>query len=104
MPAKLQEVKEELRRRRHTTIGEPAEYLRAVVQGHIRYYGVPRNFPALNAFRWALGPTVVALVRPPQSTSPHSVGADDAHFASESPPGSHLSPLSLACSARREGS
>ena len=55
MQAKLQDVKEELRRRRHTTIGEQAEYLRAVVQGHLRYYGVPRNFPALNAFRWALG-------------------------------------------------
>jgi RNA-directed DNA polymerase len=55
MQAKLQVVKEELRRRRHTTIGEQADYLRAVVQGHMRYYGVPRNFPALNAFRWALG-------------------------------------------------
>jgi hypothetical protein len=55
MRAKLQEVKEQLRRRRHTTISEQAEYLRAVVQGHVRYYGVPRNFPALNAFRWALG-------------------------------------------------
>ena len=55
MQAKLQVVKAELRRRRHTTIGEQAEYLRAVVQGHIGYYGVPRNFPALNAFRWALG-------------------------------------------------
>jgi group II intron reverse transcriptase/maturase len=55
MQAKLQTVKAELRRRRHTTIGEQADYLRAVVQGHIRYYGVPRNFPALNAFRWALG-------------------------------------------------
>ena len=50
-PAKLHEVKEELRRRRHTTIGEQAEYLRAVVHWHTRYYGVPRNFPALNAFR-----------------------------------------------------
>ncbi len=55
MQAKLQEVKEQLRRRRHATLGEQAEYLRAVVQGHTRYYGVPRNFPALNAFRWALG-------------------------------------------------
>jgi hypothetical protein len=51
----LRAVKEELRRRRHRTIGEQAEYLRAVVQGHSRYYGMPRNFPALNAFRWALG-------------------------------------------------
>jgi len=55
MPAKLQEVKEELRRRRHTTIGEQADYLRAVVQGHVRYYGVPRTSPALTAFRWAIG-------------------------------------------------
>jgi len=55
MQAKLREVKEQLRRRRHTTIGEQAEYLRAVVTGHFRYYGVPRNLPALNAFRWALG-------------------------------------------------
>jgi group II intron reverse transcriptase/maturase len=55
MQAKLQEVKAELRRRRHATIGEQAEYLRAVVQGHMRYYGVPRNSPALTVFRWALG-------------------------------------------------
>ena len=55
MTAKLHAVKAELQRRRHTTIGEQAKYLRAVGQGHVRYYGVPRNFPALNAFRWALG-------------------------------------------------
>jgi len=55
MQAKLRELKEELRRRRHLTIGEQAEYLRAVVQGHMQYYGVPRNSPALTAFRWALG-------------------------------------------------
>jgi group II intron reverse transcriptase/maturase len=55
MAAKLHEVKAELQRRRHTTIGEQAKYLKAVVQGHVQYYGVPRNSPALNAFRWALG-------------------------------------------------
>jgi RNA-directed DNA polymerase len=55
MQAKLQQVKEELRRRRHLTIGEQAKYLGAVIQGHARYYGVPRNFPALHTFRWALG-------------------------------------------------
>ncbi len=55
MQAKLREVKEELRRRRHLTIGEQAKYLGAVVHGHARYYGVPRNFPALHTFRWALG-------------------------------------------------
>ena len=55
MQAKLQEVKQELRKRRHATIGEQAQYLRAVVQGHLQYYGVPRNFPALKAFRRAIG-------------------------------------------------
>jgi group II intron reverse transcriptase/maturase len=55
MTAKLQAVKAELRRRRHTTIGEQGKYLRAVVQGHLQYYGVPRNMPALKAFRCAIG-------------------------------------------------
>ena len=55
MQAKLQDVKAELRQRRHMTVGEQADYLRALVQGHIQYYGVPRNSPALVAFRWAIG-------------------------------------------------
>jgi group II intron reverse transcriptase/maturase len=55
MTAKLQAVKEELRRRRHTAIDEQGKYLRAVVQGHMRYYAVPRNMPALKAFRRAIG-------------------------------------------------
>jgi RNA-directed DNA polymerase len=55
MTAKLQGVKEELRRRRHATIGEQGKYLRAVVQGHLQYYAVPRNMPALQAFRRAIG-------------------------------------------------
>ena len=55
MQAKLQAVKEELRRRRHTTIGEQGKYLRAVGQGHLQYYAVPRNMPALKAFRRAIG-------------------------------------------------
>jgi len=55
MTTKLQAVKEELRGRRHTTIGEQGKYLRAVVQGHLQYYAVPRNMPALKAFRRAIG-------------------------------------------------
>ncbi len=51
MQAKLHEVKAELRQRMHTTIPEQGAYLRAVVTGHLRYYGVPRNGPALYAFR-----------------------------------------------------
>jgi group II intron reverse transcriptase/maturase len=53
--AKLEEVKTELRRRLHDPIPEQGEYLGAVVRGHVRYYGVPMNGPALNAFRYAIG-------------------------------------------------
>jgi group II intron reverse transcriptase/maturase len=52
--AKLHEVKTELRRRLHAPIPEQGVYLRSVVQGHTRYYGVPRNAPSLQAFRFAL--------------------------------------------------
>ena len=55
MQAKLHEVKAELRQRMHTTIPEQGAYLRAVVSGHLRYYGVPRNGSALYAFRQGVG-------------------------------------------------
>jgi group II intron reverse transcriptase/maturase len=48
---KLKSLSEELRRRRHEPIPVQGRYLRAVVQGHINYYGVPFNSPALHAFR-----------------------------------------------------
>jgi group II intron reverse transcriptase/maturase len=53
--AKLEEVKVELRRRLHDPIPEQGAYLGSVVRGHVRYYGVPMNGPALNAFRFAIG-------------------------------------------------
>jgi RNA-directed DNA polymerase len=49
--AKLRAVKAELRQRLHQPVPEQGAYLRAVVLGHNRYYGVPMNGPALNAFR-----------------------------------------------------
>jgi hypothetical protein len=53
--AKVRALKEELRRRMHTPIGEQGAYLRAVLTGHFRYYGVPMNGPALSSFREAVG-------------------------------------------------
>lgn len=53
--AKLREVKAELRQRLHTPIPEQGAYVRAVVLGHVRYYGVPMNGPAICAFRHAIG-------------------------------------------------
>jgi RNA-directed DNA polymerase len=53
--AKLHEVKAELRRRMHFPIPEQGAYLRSVVGGHIRYYGVPMNGPAIRLFRQEVG-------------------------------------------------
>ncbi len=52
--AKLRALKDELRRRMHTPIEEQGAYLRSVLMGHFRYYGVPMNGPALGAFRTAV--------------------------------------------------
>jgi len=55
LQAKLSEVKLELRRRMHDPIPEQGQWLRSVVGGHIRYYGVPSNSPALRLFRFQVG-------------------------------------------------
>jgi RNA-directed DNA polymerase len=55
LQAKLGEVKAELRRRMHDRIPEVGHWLRSVVDGHIRYYGVPSNGSALQLFRFQVG-------------------------------------------------
>jgi group II intron reverse transcriptase/maturase len=55
LQAKLNEVKIELRRRMHAPIPEVGQWLRAVVSGHFRYFGVPMNSPALHLFRFQTG-------------------------------------------------
>jgi RNA-directed DNA polymerase len=52
---KLREVKIDLRKRMHDPIPEVGAWLKAVVGGHIRYYGVPGNRYALANFRFAVG-------------------------------------------------
>jgi hypothetical protein len=49
--AKLQEVKAEVRRRRHAPIPETGEWLGAVVRGHCQYYGIIGNSRAIQRFR-----------------------------------------------------
>jgi len=53
--AKLSEVKAELRRRLHDPIPVVGAWLRQVVSGHTRYYGVPMNSPAIVMFRFQVG-------------------------------------------------
>jgi group II intron reverse transcriptase/maturase len=55
MQAKLVALKEELRRRMHLPIPEQGAYLRSVVAGHVRYYGVPNNGTNVGLFRKVAG-------------------------------------------------
>ena len=51
MRAKLAEVKDQLKRRRHQPIPEQGQWLASVVRGHRAYYAVPGNTDAVKAFR-----------------------------------------------------
>jgi group II intron reverse transcriptase/maturase len=52
MRAKLLALASELRRRMTRPTDEQGQYLRAVVSGHNRYFGVPRNGRRLHTFRF----------------------------------------------------
>jgi RNA-directed DNA polymerase len=54
MRAKLSSVKTEIRRRWHLSIPEQGRWLASVLAGHYRYYAVPDNIRALQAFREAV--------------------------------------------------
>jgi RNA-directed DNA polymerase len=55
LQAKLNEIKSELRRRMHQPVPQVGMWLRSVVNGFFRYYGVPTNGPAMNLFRFRVG-------------------------------------------------
>jgi RNA-directed DNA polymerase len=48
---KLQEIKQTLRERIHWSIRQLGAWLKSVLTGHYRYYGVPRNLGMLQVFR-----------------------------------------------------
>jgi hypothetical protein len=50
--ARLQKMKEELRRRMHLSIPEQGKWLRQVVIGYFGFHAVPTNFKRLNTFRY----------------------------------------------------
>ena len=52
MRAKLQAVKQELRRRMHQPVSEQGKWLRQVVTGYFNYHAVPTNSRALAALRY----------------------------------------------------
>jgi group II intron reverse transcriptase/maturase len=55
LQAKLKALKEELRRRMHLPVPEQGAYLRSVVLGHVRYFGVPHNAVSIGLFRRMAG-------------------------------------------------
>jgi RNA-directed DNA polymerase len=53
--AKVREIKDELRKRMHDSIQKVGQWLKSVVTGHYRYFGVPGNCGAMNTFRHLIG-------------------------------------------------
>ena len=51
MRAKMKEIKEELKKRMHDPIQNVGKWLKTVLTGHYRYYGVPGNYEAMDQFR-----------------------------------------------------
>jgi RNA-directed DNA polymerase len=51
MTAKLQEIRQQLRRRRHESVVTTAKWLVSVVRGFFQYHAVPENEERLRAFR-----------------------------------------------------
>ena len=49
--AKLKEVKDQLKRRRHAPLPVQGAWLASVVRGHAAYYAVPGNIKAVSSFR-----------------------------------------------------
>ena len=51
MPAKLQEVKQQLRERMHDPVLQTGPWLKSILQGHFNYSAVPGNLDSLGVFR-----------------------------------------------------
>jgi group II intron reverse transcriptase/maturase len=51
MRRKLQEIKQQLRRRMHDPVPLTGKWLRSVLQGYLNYYAVPGNLDSLGLFR-----------------------------------------------------
>ena len=76
-----------------TPIPEQGAYLRSVLLGHVRYYGVPRNGPSLMAFRSALGRLWRARLQRRSQTARRAVGAHGALRRALASDPAHLSSL-----------
>jgi len=51
---KLQEIKQQLKRRRHESTATQAKWLQSVVRGYFQYHAIPGNWKVLDSFRRAV--------------------------------------------------
>jgi RNA-directed DNA polymerase len=63
LQAKINEITKELKRRMHEPTKEVGAWLKRVINGHVQYYGVPRNYTALRKFRYRLAETWYRILR-----------------------------------------
>jgi len=77
--AKLPEVKDQLRRRRHDPIPVQGRWLTQVLRGHMAYYSVPGNSDAISAFRY---PAVASIAT---ATKCRIEATHAAHTAGQTP-------------------
>jgi hypothetical protein len=83
MSAKLREIKEALRQRRHVPVPEVGKWLAQVVAGYFAYHAVPTNSPALSASRYhvvvpvAPAATKNQRIQRPLATKSSSCGQSD---------------------------
>lgn len=60
---KLQDVKQEIRKRMHRNIDETLEWLKRLLLGYYQYYAVPYNILKLDSFRYHVGMYLFKMLR-----------------------------------------
>ena len=78
MQAKLKEIKEELRQRRHQSIPEQGKWLRQVVGGFFAYHAVPTNSRALDRVSTSCDRPLAAFAPATQPEGPDHMGTHGA--------------------------
>ena len=79
MRAKLRQVNDQLKVRRHQPIPEQGRWLAAVVRGHQAYYTVHGNSDAITAFRTQVAPHWHKALPAPQPARPDDLGTNEPH-------------------------
>ena len=69
MREKVLKIKSALRKRMHRKIPETGEWLKSVLVGYYRYYGVSGNLGALEQFRFSDSQKLASRTQAPKSTT-----------------------------------